>query len=60
MSERKTPSRLASVYASCPAGGPTNAQKVNSRHAAITDNVNNWMSYTTWAQRIRDTWKEDK
>ncbi len=39
---------------------PKNAHKIGGRHAAITNNLNNWNNYKNWASRIRDTWEEKK
>jgi hypothetical protein len=69
MSDSKTPSRFASVghraarvesRTVSPVAVSTNAHKTSGRHAAITNNLNNWISYKAWAQKIRDTWEENK
>jgi hypothetical protein len=38
---------------------PKNAERIRGRHAAITNNFNNWRSRKSWAEKIRGTW-EDK
>ncbi len=63
MSDRKTPTRIAKVNlraARLEAGPPKNAERIRSRHAAITNNFNNWRSYKAWAEKIRDTWEQKK
>jgi hypothetical protein len=67
MHDSKTPTRLANALQSAarletgtvkPAATvPTNAGRTHGRHAAITNNFNNWRSYKEWAERIRDTWE---
>jgi hypothetical protein len=39
---------------------PRNAERIRGRHAAITNNFNNWRSYKEWAEKIRGTWEEKK
>jgi hypothetical protein len=39
---------------------PKNADKTSGRHAAITNNLNNWSSYKSWVEKIRGTWDERK
>jgi len=68
MSDSKTPTRLAEVGRRAPRVGtetgkpaatvPKNADKTSGRHAAITNNLNNWRSYKIWVERIRGTWEE--
>jgi len=70
MSDSKTPTRFAEAGHRAPRVGagtvkpadpvPKNADKTNGRHAAITNNLNNWSSYKSWLQRIRGTWDERK
>jgi hypothetical protein len=70
MSDSKTPTRLAKVLhrAARPETGPVkpattlpkNAERIHGRHAAITNNLNNWRSYKEWAEKIRGTWAEKK
>ena len=63
MSDSKTPTRIAKVIlraARFEAGPPKNAERIRSRHAAITNNFNNWRSYKAWAEKIRDTWEQKK
>ena len=70
MSGSKTPTRFAKVLlrAAPPETGdvkaektePRNADMIRGRHAAITNNFNNWRSYKEWAERIRGTWGEKK
>ena len=62
MSDRKTPVRLAKVLLDPGAVEPGATVPMNSsirgRHAAITNNFNNWRNYKEWAEKIRGTWKE--
>ena len=68
MSDSKTPSRFAKellpparVDARADkkaAPAPKNAEMARGRHAAITNNFNNWRSYKEWAEKIRGTWEE--
>ena len=37
-----------------------NAERIRGRHAAITNNFNNWHSYKEWAEKIRGMWEEKK
>jgi hypothetical protein len=68
MSDSKVPTQSAAVNRGTP---PTetgavkpavdtrkNADKISSRHAAITNNLNNWSSYKNWVEKIRGTWIE--
>jgi len=67
MRGRKTPTRLANALQSATrletdtvkpaATAPKNAERMHGRHAAITNNFNNWRSYEEWAERIRGTWE---
>ena len=36
------------------------AQKGGGRHAAITRNLNSWNNYKNWADKIRNSWDNDK
>ena len=63
MSDSKTPTRSAKVNlraARLETGVPKNAERIRDRHAAITNNFNNWRSYQEWAEKIRGTWVEKK
>jgi hypothetical protein len=70
MRDSKTPTRLAKALlraarletgAAKPAATvPKNAERIRGRHAAITNNFNNWRSYKEWAEKIRGTWVEKK
>jgi hypothetical protein len=70
MSDSKTPTRIAKVLlhaarfkadAVKPAATvPKNAERIRGRHAAITNNFNNWRSYKEWTAKIRGTWEEKK
>jgi hypothetical protein len=70
MSDSKTPTRLAKVFLGAApletgavkpaATEPRNAERIRGRHAAITNNVNNWRSYKQWAEKMRGTWEEKK
>jgi hypothetical protein len=65
MRDSKTPTRLANALQSAarletgkPAATvPKNAERIHGRHAAITNNFNNWRSYKEWTERIRGTWE---
>ena len=62
MSDSKTPARFAKeiLRAARPEKGvPKSAERIRGRHAAITNNFNNWRSRKSWAEKIRGTW-EDK
>jgi hypothetical protein len=59
----KTPTRFAKVLLSAPppeTGVSKNAWRIRARHAAITNNCDNWRSYKAWAEKMRGTWKEEK
>jgi hypothetical protein len=70
MSDRKTPTRFAkALLGAAPldtgavkpaATKPRNAEGIRDRHAAITNNFNNWRSYKEWTEKIRGTWVEKK
>jgi len=70
MSDSKTPTRSVKIDRRLPRVGmesvkptaavPKNADKIGSRHAAITNNLNSWRSYKNWAEKIRSTWEEKK
>jgi hypothetical protein len=63
MSDSKTPTRFAKVNlcaARLETGVPKNVERIRGRHAAITNNFNNWRSYKEWAEKIRGTWVEKK
>jgi hypothetical protein len=70
MSDSKTSTRLSKVLhrAARPETGavkpaanvPKNAERIQSRHAAITNNLNNWRRYKEWAEKIRGTWEKEK
>jgi hypothetical protein len=34
--------------------------KTGGRHSAITNNLYNWHSYKSWADKMRGTWEEKK
>jgi len=36
------------------------AEKGGGRHSAITRNLNSWNNYKNWADKIRDSWENDK
>jgi hypothetical protein len=67
MSDSKTPTRLTKVFlrAARPETGsvepaatvPKNAERIHGRHAAITNNFNNWRNYKEWAEKMRGTWE---
>jgi len=63
MSDSKTPTPFAKEIlpaARLTTGVPKNAERIRGRHAAITNNFNNWRSYKEWAEKIRGTWVEKK
>jgi hypothetical protein len=69
MSDSKTPTRPAKDKRRAPRGGSeavppasplTKADRIAGRHAAITNNLNDWRSYKIWAENIRGTWEEKK
>jgi hypothetical protein len=70
MSDSKTPTRFAEVDRRAPrvetgavksaAAVPKNEDKTSRRHAAITNNLNNWSSYKNWVEKNRGTWVEKK
>ena len=70
MSDSNTSTRLASLDAQAPhietgavklaAAVPKNAHQTSGRHAAITNNLNSWSSYKSWAQTIRGTWDDKR
>lgn len=35
-------------------------QKTGGRHAAITRNLYSWSNYKSWADKVRDTWGDEK
>ena len=70
MSDSKTPTRFAKVLlraarletgaVKAAATVPKNAERIRGRHAAITNNFNNWRNYKAWAEKIRGTWEGKK
>jgi len=66
MGDRKTPTRIAKALlgvapVATGAAKPVEAaNRIGSRHAAITNNLNNWRSYKEWAERTRGTWEAKK
>ena len=70
MSDRKTSTLLAKLDGRAPrietgdvkpaAAVPKNTDKTSGRHAAITNNLNNWSSYKNWVQNIRGAWEDNK
>ncbi len=70
MSDSKTSTQLAKAFrrAARPetdaikseATVPKSVERARGRHAAITNNFNNWRSYKEWTERIRGTWKDNK
>jgi len=61
MSDSKTPTRFAKVLLrTAETSVPENAERIRGRHAAITNNFNNWRSYKAWTEKIRGTWEEKK
>jgi hypothetical protein len=63
MSDSKTPTRIAKAILRAPrpeSGKPKNAEKIHSRHAAITNNLNSWRSYNAWTEKVRGSWEEKK
>jgi len=35
-------------------------QRARGRHAAITRNLYTWSNYKSWAERVKDSWGEEK
>ncbi len=35
-------------------------QRARARHAAITKNLYTWSNYKNWADRMKDSWDDDK
>lgn len=35
-------------------------QRARARHSAITQNLNSWANYKSWAERMRTTWDDGK
>jgi len=63
MSDSKSPTRFAKVILSAApleTGISKNAARIRGRHAAITNNFNDWRSYKEWTERIRGTWEPKK
>jgi hypothetical protein len=63
MSNSKIPTRFSKAIFRAPppeTGASKNAGRIRARHAAITNNFNNWRSYKEWAEKMRGTWKEEK
>jgi hypothetical protein len=54
----QSPARLETGAVKPAATVPKNAERIHGRHAAITNNFNNWRSYKEWVERIRGTWEE--
>jgi hypothetical protein len=36
------------------------SQKSGGRHSAITRNLNSWNNYKNWADKVRNSWEDDK
>ncbi|HEY5264085.1 MAG TPA: hypothetical protein VIJ37_03770 [Steroidobacteraceae bacterium] len=61
MSDVKDQSQYSGVDRRAPgAVAPRDAFKTGGRHAAITNNLYNWHSYKSWAEKIRGSWDEKK
>jgi hypothetical protein len=70
MSDSKTPTPFHEVRRRAPrvetgalkpaSAMPKNADKTSGRHAAITNNLNDWSSYKNWVEKMRGTWDERK
>ncbi len=68
--EASTSRRTAAEDASAPRGKAESweaystwlnrSQKGGGRHAAITRNLNSWSNYKSWADKIRNSWDDDK
>ena len=65
MSDSITPARFAEVDRRALGGGrgavkpaAVPKDKTSGRHAAITNNLNNWISYKKWVEKMRSTWEE--
>ena len=70
MSDIKSPIRYTGVDRRAPRADPSltkagvavprDVYKTGGRHAAITNNLYNWHSYKTWAEKARGAWDEKK
>jgi len=60
MSDVKDQSRYSGVDRRSSGTAPRDQFKTGGRHAAITNNLYNWHSYKSWAEKIRGTWEEKK
>ncbi len=66
MSDSKTPTRIAKILLGATpleigAVKPAEAAKrICSRHARITNNLNDWRSYKEWVEKTRGTWDAKK
>jgi hypothetical protein len=59
----KTETRIAQALlgaARLETGIPKNEERIRGRHAAITNNFNNWRSYKAWMEKMRGTLEEKK
>jgi hypothetical protein len=36
------------------------SQKGGGRHSAITRNLNSWSNYKNWADKVRNSWQDEK
>ena len=58
----------AKAGATVPAAAPVDpyanwldrVQRARGRHAAITRNLYTWSNYKSWAERVKDSWGEEK
>jgi len=58
----------ATTGATAPAAAPVDpyanwldrVQRARGRHAAITRNLYTWSNYKSWAERVKDSWGEEK
>ena len=61
MSDVKDQSQYSGVDRRAPGVvAPRDGFKTGGRHAAITNNLYNWHSYKSWAEKIRGSWDEKK
>jgi hypothetical protein len=70
MSDSKNPTRYTGIDRRTPrvnpgvvkpeAAVPREAYKTGGRHAAITNNLYNWHSYKSWADKVRGSWEDKK
>jgi hypothetical protein len=56
--DRRTPRPQPGVAK--PAGAPREVYKTGGRHSAITNNLYNFHSYKSWADKVKGSWEDKK